>query len=103
MPSPVGHPHAARVRQGCDSDLATSLDDGRPRHLRGDLAARLCLANVFAEHEDRYPHVTIAEITEQEPDFVLLPDEPYRFTAEDGPGAFPGLPCALVQGRDMTW
>jgi len=34
---------------------------------------------------------------------VVLPDEPYLFTAEDGPEAFPGLPCALVSGRFLTW
>ncbi len=33
----------------------------------------------------------------------MLPDEPYRFTAEDGPEAFPGLPAALVDGRHLTW
>jgi hypothetical protein len=34
---------------------------------------------------------------------VVLPDEPYLFTADDGPDAFPGRPCALVSGRDLTW
>ncbi|WP_229859024.1 helical backbone metal receptor, partial [Streptomyces anandii] len=34
---------------------------------------------------------------------VVLPDEPYRFTADDGPEAFGGLPCALVGGRHLTW
>jgi hypothetical protein len=34
---------------------------------------------------------------------VVLPDEPYLFTAEDGPEAFPGVPCALVSGRFLTW
>ena len=24
-------------------------------------------------------------------------------TADDGPEAFPGLPCALVSGRHLTW
>jgi hypothetical protein len=33
----------------------------------------------------------------------VLPDEPYRFTADDGPEAFPGLPYALVSGRHLTW
>ena len=33
----------------------------------------------------------------------MLPDEPYRFTADDGPEAFPGLPAALVDGRHLTW
>ena len=34
---------------------------------------------------------------------VVLPDEPYAFTAEDGPEAFPGVPAALVSGRHLTW
>ena len=36
-------------------------------------------------------------------DLVLLPDEPYVFTADDGPDAFPGVPTVLVSGRDLTW
>jgi hypothetical protein len=37
------------------------------------------------------------------PDVVVLPDEPYVFTADDGPEAFPGIRTALVSGRDLTW
>jgi hypothetical protein len=33
---------------------------------------------------------------------VLLPDEPYLFTAEDGPEAL-ALPTELVSGRLLTW
>jgi hypothetical protein len=33
----------------------------------------------------------------------VLPDEPYPFSAADGPEAFTGLPCALVSGRHLTW
>lgn len=69
----------------------------------GDLAAQLGLANVFADHPDRYPHVTIDDITRRRPEVVLLPDEPYRFTAHDGPEAFAGWPCVLVDGRALTW
>ncbi|MGL5849698.1 MAG: helical backbone metal receptor, partial [Phycicoccus sp.] len=36
-------------------------------------------------------------------DLVLLPDEPYVFTAADGPEAFSRLPARLVSGRLMTW
>ena len=36
-------------------------------------------------------------------DLVVLPDEPYRFTASDGPEAFPGSRTALVSGRHLTW
>lgn len=69
----------------------------------GDLAARLGLANVFADHPDRYPHVALADISGRQPDVVLLPDEPYTFTSDDGPEAFPEVPCALVEGRALTW
>jgi ABC-type Fe3+-hydroxamate transport system substrate-binding protein len=68
----------------------------------GDLLARLGLTNVYADHADRYPTVTVADIEEQQPDLVLLPDEPYVFAAEDGPEAF-ALPTALVSGRLLTW
>jgi hypothetical protein len=34
---------------------------------------------------------------------VLLPDEPYRFTADDGPDAFPAQRVVLVSGRLLTW
>ena len=36
-------------------------------------------------------------------DLVVLPDEPYRFTADDGPEAFPLVRAALVDGRMLTW
>ncbi|MGY1771292.1 helical backbone metal receptor [Blastococcus sp. SYSU D00813] len=73
-----------------------------PRTFAGDVLARLGLVNAFGEGEDRYPHVTVDEICARA-EAVLLPDEPYRFTADDGPEAFPGLPTALVSGRDLTW
>jgi ABC-type Fe3+-hydroxamate transport system substrate-binding protein len=52
---------------------------------------------------DRYPRPSLEEIRGWAPDLVVLPDEPYPFTATDGPEAFPGLPCALVSGRHLTW
>ena len=69
----------------------------------GDLLGRLGLRNVFGDSSERYPHVTVDEVQAREPDVVVLPDEPYRFTAEDGPEAFPGRRCALVPGRLLTW
>jgi ABC-type Fe3+-hydroxamate transport system substrate-binding protein len=69
----------------------------------GDLAARLGLMNVFAGSADRYPHVTVEQIRAAAPDLVLLPDEPYEFSATDGPEALPGLTHALVEGRALTW
>jgi ABC-type Fe3+-hydroxamate transport system substrate-binding protein len=69
----------------------------------GDLLRRLGYANVFADHEDRYPKVELAEIDEDGVDVVLLPDEPYVFTATDGPEAFTRVPTRLVSGRLLTW
>ena len=36
-------------------------------------------------------------------ELAVLPDEPYPFTASDGPEAFPGIAVALVPGRSLTW
>ncbi|MEU0168540.1 helical backbone metal receptor [Streptomyces iakyrus] len=69
----------------------------------GDVLARLGVDHVYATHPDRYPRVPLEELRACAPDVVVLPDEPYRFTADDGPEAFPGLPCALVSGRHLTW
>ena len=69
----------------------------------GDLATRLGLRNVYAGHPERYPHVTLDDIAARHPDLVILPDEPYAFTPEDGPEAFPGQRTALAEGRSLTW
>jgi ABC-type Fe3+-hydroxamate transport system substrate-binding protein len=72
------------------------------RTFAGDLLARLGLVNVFSG-PDRYPHVTPQAIIDADPDIVLLPDEPYVFTADDGPEALGKMRCALVEGRALTW
>ncbi|MEU1404304.1 helical backbone metal receptor [Streptomyces sp. NPDC005728] len=69
----------------------------------GDVLARLGVHHRYADHPDRYPRVPLDELRAAAPDVVVLPDEPYRFTADDGPEAFPGLSCALVSGRHLTW
>jgi ABC-type Fe3+-hydroxamate transport system substrate-binding protein len=73
------------------------------RTFTGDLLARLGSVNVFADSSDRYPHVELDQVRAAGPELVLLPDEPYPFTAEDGPEAFPGLSTVLVSGRQLTW
>ena len=67
----------------------------------GDLLARLGVDNVLADSTDRYPKVRLDELPPV--DLVVLPDEPYAFSADDGPEAFPGVPAALVSGRHLTW
>ena len=69
----------------------------------GDLLARLGMANVYADQDERYPRVGIDEIRGIGADLFVLPDEPYRFSASDGPEAFPGDRTALVSGRHLTW
>lgn len=67
----------------------------------GALLARLGLDNVLADDPERYPRIDPAALPPHE--LVVLPDEPYEFTADDGPEAFPGTPTALVSGRLLTW
>jgi ABC-type Fe3+-hydroxamate transport system substrate-binding protein len=69
----------------------------------GDLAARVGLSNVFGKHTDRYPHVTPDQILARGAELVVLPDEPYKFTKNDGPEAFPEVASVLVEGRLLTW
>jgi ABC-type Fe3+-hydroxamate transport system substrate-binding protein len=69
----------------------------------GDLVERLGYVNAYGSSLRRYPKVDLAELVAADPDLVLLPDEPYRFTDADGPEAFPNTPVALVEGRSLTW
>ncbi|WP_191278530.1 helical backbone metal receptor [Nocardioides flavus (ex Wang et al. 2016)] len=71
-----------------------------------DLLARAGLVNVLAHgpagREGRYPTVTTADVDAAGADLVLLPDEPYVFTPDDGTEAF-ATPTRLVSGRLLTW
>ncbi|RZQ62574.1 helical backbone metal receptor [Amycolatopsis suaedae] len=73
----------------------------------GDVLRRLGVDMPYATHADRYPRPKLAELTARfadgEADLLVLPDEPYEFTDDDGPEAFPGVPYVLVSGRYLTW
>jgi ABC-type Fe3+-hydroxamate transport system substrate-binding protein len=69
----------------------------------GDVLHRLGVSNVYGDAPERYPRPSLDEINARRPDLVVMPDEPYAFTATDGPEAFPGVACALVSGRHLTW
>jgi ABC-type Fe3+-hydroxamate transport system substrate-binding protein len=73
------------------------------RTFTGDLLARVGATNIYADAPDRYPHVGLDEISALRPDAIVLPDEPYRFTADDGPEAFPNVRSILIEGRMLTW
>ena len=69
-----------------------------------DLLARAGYEVSTAGVEGRYPAVDLAALDDPAvADLVLLPDEPYVFTAGDGPEAFGRLPTRLVSGRLLTW
>ena len=67
----------------------------------GDVLARLGVANVLADADDRYPKVDLSVLPAY--DLVVLPDEPYAFGPTDGPEVFPHVDVALVDGRQLTW
>ncbi|WP_067432940.1 helical backbone metal receptor [Nocardioides jensenii] len=73
------------------------------RTFTGDVLRRIGLINVYDDHAERYPAVSVADIEARKPGVVLLPDEPYVFTADDGPEAFARSRTQLVSGRLLTW
>jgi hypothetical protein len=90
------------------------------RTFAGDMLTRLGLVHVLAGAPDRYPKADPADFAaapDRHPkahtgpagpaaaraELAVLPDEPYVFTANDGPESFPGIAVALVSGRNLTW
>ncbi|HEX2075095.1 MAG TPA: helical backbone metal receptor [Geodermatophilus sp.] len=73
------------------------------RTFTGDVLARLGLVNVFGSSPERYPRVELEQLRSAGADLVLLPDEPYVFTPDDGPEAFPDVRTVLISGRQLTW
>lgn len=71
----------------------------------GAVLARLGVDNVLADappdkYSQRYPRIDPGALPPH--DLVVLPDEPYAFTADDGPEVF-AAPSVLVSGRLLTW
>jgi len=67
----------------------------------GDMLRLLGLDNVLAGHEERYPRIDLDALPSYE--VVVLPDEPYAFSPDDGPEAFPDADVRCVSGRHLTW
>lgn len=65
-----------------------------------DMINRLGVRNALASYDGRYPQFDVAELPPH--DLVILPDEPYKFTADDGPGYFDSK-SVLIDGRYLTW
>jgi ABC-type Fe3+-hydroxamate transport system substrate-binding protein len=69
----------------------------------GDVLTRLGVVNVFAGSPDRYPRLSPDELGAVDAELVVFPDEPYAFSPDDGPEAFPRARAAFVSGRHLTW
>jgi hypothetical protein len=69
----------------------------------GDVLARLGVRNVFADHAGRYPRLAKDDPSAVVADLVVFPDEPYAFTPDDGPEAWPRCRPVFVSGRHLTW
>jgi ABC-type hemin transport system substrate-binding protein len=63
------------------------------------------------ERDRRYPRVTLEEMATLRPEVVLLPDEPYAFSAADMADftPFPEVPAVrdgrifLIDGKMVSW
>jgi ABC-type Fe3+-hydroxamate transport system substrate-binding protein len=69
----------------------------------GDVLRRLGVENVFAHDADRYPKLSKDDPATVDADLVVFPDEPYAFTRDDGPEAWPQCRPVFVSGRHLTW
>jgi len=64
-----------------------------------------------AERDRRYPRITLEEMAALSPEVILLPDEPYVFSADDSADftAFPEVPAVrdrrihLIDGKMVSW
>ena len=67
--------------------------------------------NVFGERQERYPQVELAEMAALDPQVILLPSEPYRFTKRHKADFKPFADVTavknghifLIDGRMLTW
>lgn len=67
--------------------------------------------NIFRDRWERYPRVDLAEMAHRDPQVILLPDEPYRFSAKHLPElqAYPEVAAVregriyLLEGKHLCW
>jgi ABC-type Fe3+-hydroxamate transport system substrate-binding protein len=67
---------------------------------------RICGAEgIFVGRREagRYPKVGLDEVRAQAPDLILLPDEPYAFTATDVAELAGLAPAVIVDGKRLGW
>ncbi|HEX5404301.1 MAG TPA: helical backbone metal receptor [Pseudonocardiaceae bacterium] len=73
----------------------------------GDVLRRIGVGNAYSNSDERYPRPALTELravlADGRANGLVLPDEPYLFTDNDGPEAFPSVRYVLVSGRHLTW
>jgi ABC-type Fe3+-hydroxamate transport system substrate-binding protein len=61
------------------------------------------LVNVLAGEGDRYPTVTLEDVSARSPDVVLAPSEPYKFSERHRAELEAVAPVRFVDGQDLFW
>ena len=69
----------------------------------GDVLARLGVHNVFAGSPTATRSSAPDDLAGVDADLVVFPDEPYAFTPDDGPEAWPRRGRRSSSGRHLTW
>lgn len=68
------------------------------------LLEALGIGNVFADAATDFPEVELSDVVARAPDLVLVPSEPYDFTAEHlSELAVVGAEIIEVDGQDLFW
>lgn len=67
-----------------------------------DLVREAGGANVFGQMA-RYPEVSLEDVAAAQPELILLPDEPYRFTEEHVAEFRDIAPARVVDGQLLWW
>ena len=65
--------------------------------------AHIGVENVFADHADRYPTISLDQLTNRSVDVVLAPSEPYPFQARHRAELERVAPVVFVDGKDLFW
>jgi ABC-type Fe3+-hydroxamate transport system substrate-binding protein len=68
-----------------------------------DLLRALGVRSVTADHPDRYPTVSLEEMTAAAPDLVVAPSEPYPFGERHRAELETVAPVTFVEGADLFW
>ena len=65
--------------------------------------AHIGVENVFADHADRYPTISLDQLANRSVDVVLAPSEPYPFQEKHRAELDRVAPVEFVDGKDLFW